>query len=60
MRQKLVDANIVVATHGTAKELLMHYGNIFYFKCINLIIVNKCHYASSKQEYATILKNFYH
>jgi len=60
MRQKLADANIVVATHGAAKDLLMHYGDMFSFNRINLLIVDECHYATGEHGYATILKNFYH
>jgi hypothetical protein len=59
-KEKMAEANILVATHGAARDLLMHYGDIFSFSRINLIIVDECHYCSGEHGYATIMKNFYH
>lgn len=59
-KEKLAQANILVATHGAARDLLMHYGDIFSFERINLLIVDECHYCSGEHGYSTIMKNFYH
>jgi endoribonuclease Dicer len=59
-REAMAKANILVATHGAARDLFMHYGELFSFERINLLIVDECHYASGEHGYATILRNFYH
>ena len=59
-KEKLSQANILVATHGAAKDLLMHYGDLFSFKRLNLLIVDECHYCSGEHGYSAIMKNFYH
>lgn len=59
-RDDMARANILVATHGAARDLFMHYGELFSFERINLLIVDECHYASGDHEYATIMRNFYH
>jgi ERCC4-like helicases len=59
-REDMAAANILVATHGAARDLFMHYGEMFSFERINLLIVDECHYASGDHEYATIMRNFYH
>ena len=59
-KEKMAQANILVATHGAARDLLMHYGDIFSIDRINLLIVDECHYCSGEHGYSTIMKNFYH
>jgi len=59
-KEKLAQANILVATHGAAKDLFMHYGDLFSFERINLLIVDECHYCSGEHGYTTLMKNFYH
>jgi len=59
-RERMAQAQILVATHGAARDLLMHYGDMFSFERINLLIVDECHYASGEHGYASIMKNFYH
>lgn len=59
-REAMAKANILVATHGAARDLFMHYGELFSFERINLLIVDECHYASGEHGYTTILRNFYH
>ncbi len=56
----MAEAQILVATHGGARDLLMHYGDMFSFERINLLIMDECHYASGDHGFATIMKNFYH
>lgn len=59
-KEILAQANILVATHGAARDLFMHYGDMFSFERINLLIVDECHYCSGEHGYSTIMKNFYH
>ena len=59
-RESMAEANILVATHGAARDLFMHYGDLFSFNKINLLIVDECHYASGEHGYSTIMRNFYH
>ncbi len=59
-KEKMAQANILVATHGAARDLLMHYGDIFSIERVNLLIVDECHYCSGEHGYSTIMKNFYH
>lgn len=59
-KESLAKANILVATHGAAMDLFMHYGDYFSFERINLLIVDECHYCSGEHGYSTIMKNFYH
>lgn len=59
-RESMAEANILVATHGAARDLFMHYGDMFSFERINLLIVDECHYTSGEHGYATIMRNFYH
>ena len=53
-------ADIVVLTHGSAIELLQHYGDLFYLSRVNLIVVDECHHATKKHNYVNIFKLFYH
>ena len=39
-REELAEANIIVATHGAAKDLFMHYGDMFCLSRINLLVVD--------------------
>jgi hypothetical protein len=59
-RDELQRANIIVATHGAARNLFMHYGDMFSLKNMNLIVVDECHYAIGDHGYAGLFKNFYH
>jgi len=59
-REELLKANIIVATHGAARNLFMHYGDMFKLQKMNLIVVDECHYAIGDHGYATLFKNFYH
>ena len=59
-KEKLAQANILVATHGAARDLFMHYGDLFSVERLNLLVVDECHYCSGEHGYSTIMKNFYH
>ncbi len=59
-KEKLAQANILVATHGAVRDLLMHYGDLFSMERLNLLIVDECHYCSGEHGYSNIMKNFYH
>mmetsp|Transcript_4801 Transcript_4801/g.6866 ORF Transcript_4801/g.6866 Transcript_4801/m.6866 type:complete len:483 (+) Transcript_4801:176-1624(+) len=59
-RKELSKSNIVVATHGAFKDLLMHYGDMFSLSRVNLIVVDECHHATGNHAYASIFQNFYH
>jgi hypothetical protein len=59
-RCELYRMNIIVATHGAARNLFMHYGDMFSLRHINLVIVDECHYAIGDHGYAGLFKNFYH
>mmetsp|Transcript_3985 Transcript_3985/g.5196 ORF Transcript_3985/g.5196 Transcript_3985/m.5196 type:complete len:1557 (+) Transcript_3985:97-4767(+) len=59
-RQELSDAQIIVATHGSALELLRHYSNTFYLSRVNLIVVDECHHSIGNHSYAVIFRNYYH
>lgn len=59
-RERMAETNILVATHGAARDLFMHYGDMFSFDRINLLVVDECHYTSGEHGYATIMRNFYH
>lgn len=59
-RDSFAKANILVATHGALKHLLMHYGDMFNMRRVNLCIVDECHYTHGEHGYAHIMKNFYH
>eukprot|EP00978_Attheya_sp_CCMP212_P047826 scaffold435733_cov47-Attheya_sp.AAC.1 len=53
-------ANVIVATHGSANFLLMHYlGTVINLDEINLIVVDECHYAAGNHEYKVIFDKFY-
>lgn len=59
-RETLSKAQIVVATHGSAKDLMDHYGDYFNLERVNLLILDECHYATGKHTYAQIMKTHYH
>ena len=59
-RKELSESNVVVATHGSAMDLLNHYGDIFNFSRINLLVVDECHYASGNHRYTHIMQRHYH
>lgn len=41
-RAEMSHAEIVVLTHGSALELLQHYGDMFYLARVNLLVVDEC------------------
>jgi superfamily II DNA or RNA helicase len=59
-RQKLANANIIVATHGAIHDLLMHFEDVFQMKRFNLLILDECHYATRNHVYASIMSKWYH
>ena len=59
-RQKLSEANIIVATHGAMHDLLMHYEDLFQMKRFCLLILDECHYATRNHIYASIMSKWYH
>lgn len=58
-RTDLKNSDIIVATHGAAKDLFMHYSDLFHFENIHLIVVDECHYATGDHGYAKIFEKFY-
>ena len=59
-RAKLVDCQVLVATHGAYLELLKHYGDAFSINKLHLIIVDECHHCTGKSPYVSIFRHFYH
>ena len=59
-RQRLAEANIIVATHGAMHDLLMHYEDVFQMKRFCLLILDECHYATRNHVYASIMGKWYH
>ena len=53
-------ADVIVATHGTALDLLRHYPDMLSVQMVDLLVIDECHYVTGKHNYATILKDFYH
>jgi len=58
-RTKLSNAQVVVATHGSALELLRHFGDLFSLSRVNLLVFDECHHAMKKHNYATLMQKFY-
>lgn len=40
-REEMAKVNILVATHGAARDLFFHYGDLFSFDRINLLIIDE-------------------
>ena len=59
-RDQISSAQIVVATHGTALDLLRHYSDRFNLNRVNLLVMDECHYAVKNHNYALLMKTFYH
>jgi len=59
-RDEIANARVIVATHGTALDLLNHYGDVLSMANVELLIIDECHYATGKHNYATILREYYH
>ena len=58
--EKLCSANIIVATHGSALDLLSYFGDKFSLTKVNLLIFDECHNATKKHAYTAIMRDFYH
>jgi hypothetical protein len=41
-------------------DLLMHWGDIFFLSCFNLIVIDECHYACGNHPYHQLMNKFYH
>lgn len=59
-REELGQCQILVATHGAALDLLRHYGDTFHLSRVNLLILDECHNAVKNNNYAVLMKKFYH
>ncbi|KAL7549126.1 hypothetical protein ACHAWF_012981 [Thalassiosira exigua] len=59
-RDEISNADVIVATHGTALDLLRHYPDVLSMSKVKLMVMDECHYATGKHNYATILKDYYH
>lgn len=60
-RDEISRSDVIVATHGTAKDLLQHYPDVLALSNLDLMVIDEAHYAGTKDHnYATIMKLFYH
>lgn len=59
-RIELSNAQIVVATHGSALELMRHFEDLFSLTRVNLLVLDECHHAIKKHNYAVLMQKFYH
>ena len=60
-RATLGRCDVIVATHGVVKDLLMHYGDTFRMDYFNLVVIDECHYAASgNHAYRHLMRKFYH
>jgi superfamily II DNA or RNA helicase len=59
-RVVLSEADVLVATHGSMHDLLMHYGDMFTIERYDLIVVDECHYAHGNHQYKLIMDKWYH
>jgi len=59
-RKELANAQVLVATHGSALDLLRHYSDMFHLNRVNLLVIDECHYAIKKHSYAVLMNTFYH
>lgn len=59
-RTSLANSDVIVATHGSAIDLLRHYPDNFSLQNASLLVFDECHYATKKHNYAKILQTFYH
>eukprot|EP00804_Cyclotella_cryptica_P016705 CCRYP_002011-RB/>CCRYP_002011-RB protein AED:0.04 eAED:0.04 QI:412/1/1/1/0.83/0.85/7/239/1584 len=59
-RESIAAADVVVATHGSALDLLNHYQDILSLTDVSLLVIDECHYATGDHNYATILRKYYH
>jgi dsRNA-specific ribonuclease/superfamily II DNA or RNA helicase len=57
-RVALSEADVLVATHGSMHDLLMHYGDMFTIEHYALVVVDECHYAHGNHQYK--LDKWYH
>ena len=58
-RDSLRQTDILVATHGSAYELLKHYNDMFCLSRVNLLVLDECHNATHQHIYVKILDNYY-
>jgi len=58
-REKLASADVLVATHGSALDLLKHYNDMFNLSRVNLMILDECHNATKNHPYVSIMRCFY-
>jgi dsRNA-specific ribonuclease/ERCC4-related helicase len=59
-RQRLREADILVATHGAIHDLLSHYGDTFSLRTFHFLVIDECHYAQGCHLYKTIMDKWYH
>ncbi|KAG7344127.1 RNA helicase ERCC4-like protein [Nitzschia inconspicua] len=59
-KKRLMNCDIIVATHGAIMDLLMHYGDMFSLNRFNLVVIDECHYACGSHPYRLLMNKFYH
>ena len=56
----ILDAHIIIATHGAILDLYRHYKDIFNIKQISLLVLDECHHAgSSNHGYSQFMQEIY-